>query len=186
GESAVRDFKVALNALNRTIEPQRPRESAPFFIRRHENAYRINPQARVVVDADEFEALYAGQASDEEQLRQAIDLYQSDYLQECCYEDWSGFERERLRQIYFAAVQQLGDLLSSQGRWDEVIAVCNAALLRDTTWEPAYRLIMQAYAARGNQAQVVQTYQRCWKILWDELGVEPSLETRDLLRRLTA
>lgn len=186
GESAVRDFKVALNALNRTIEPQRPRESAPFFIRRHENAYRINPQARVVVDADEFEALTAGQTNDEEQLRQALDLYQSDYLQECCYEDWSHFERERLRQIYFTAVHQLGDLLGSQGRWDEVIAVCNAALLRDTTWEPAYRLIMQAYAAKGNQAQVVQTYQRCWKILWDELGVEPSLETRDLLRRLTA
>ncbi len=116
GESAVRDFKVALNALNRTIEPQRPRESAPFFIRRHENAYRINPQARVVVDADEFEALTAGQTNDEEQLRQALDLYQSDYLQECCYEDWSHFERERLRQIYFTAVHQWEICWAVRGR----------------------------------------------------------------------
>lgn len=186
GESAVRDFKVALNALNRTIEPQRPREAVPFFVRRHENAYGINPQAKVVVDADELEGLVTGSADEEESLRQALDLYQDDYLHECCYEDWSSLERERLRQVYFAAVQRLGELLGGQGRWDEVIAVCNAALLRDYTWEPAYRLIMQAYAAKGNQAQVIQTYQRCWKILWDELGVEPSLETRDLLRRLTA
>ncbi|KPL75474.1 hypothetical protein AC812_08465 [Bellilinea caldifistulae] len=186
GESAVRDFKVALNALNRTIEPQRPRETAPFFVRRQENMYGINPQAKVVVDADEFERLASESLSDEESLRRALDLYQNDYLHECCYEDWSSIERERLRQVYFTAVQRLGELLGSQGRWDEVIAVCNAALLRDRTWEPAYRLIMQAYAAKGNQAQVIQTYQRCWKILWDEVGVEPSLETRDLLRRLTA
>ncbi len=184
-ESAVRDFKVALNALNRAIEPQRPREVTPFFIRRQENAYGINPQARVVVDADEFERLVSGNGGDEENLRRALDLYHDDYLQECCYEDWSSLERERLRPIYFSAVQQLGGLLAEQARWDEVIAVCNAALLRDQTWEPAYRLIMQAYAAKGNRAQVIQTYQRCWKILWDELGVEPSLETRDLLRRLT-
>ncbi|GIV64417.1 MAG: transcriptional activator [Bellilinea sp.] len=185
GESAVRDFKVALNALNRTIEPQRPREAIPFFVRRHENAYGINPQARVVVDADEFERLAANNLNHEESLRQALDLYQNDYLHECCYEDWSSIERERLRQVYFDVVQRLGELLGVQGRWDEVIAVCNTALMRDHTWEPGYRLIMRAYAARGNQAQVIQTYQRCWKILWEELGVEPSLETRDLLRRLT-
>jgi DNA-binding SARP family transcriptional activator len=185
GEAAVRDFKVALNALNRALEPQRPREAAPFFIRRQDNLYGINPLAKVVVDADEFERLALPDSTDEEPLRQALELYQNDYLQECCYEDWSSLERERLRQIYFSAVQRLGELLSSQGRWDEVIGICNAALLRDSTWEPAYRLVMQAYAAKSNQAQVIQTYQRCWKILWDELGVEPSLETRDLLRRLT-
>ncbi|MFZ6020650.1 MAG: BTAD domain-containing putative transcriptional regulator [Chloroflexota bacterium] len=185
GEAAVRDFKVALNALNRAIEPQRPREAAPFFIRRQDNLYGINPLAKVIVDADEFERLTLPDSTEEEALRQALDLYQNDYLQECCYEDWSSLERERLRQLYFSAVQRLGELLSIQGRWEEVIGICNAALLRDPTWEPAYRLIMQAYAAKSNQAQVIQTYQRCWKILWDELGVEPSLETRDLLRRLT-
>lgn len=185
GEAAVRDFKVALNALNRAIEPQRPREAAPFFIRRQDNLYGINPLAKVVVDADEFERLTLPDSTEEEALRQALDLYQNDYLQECCYEDWSSLERERLRQLYFSAVQRLGELLSIQGRWEEVIGICNSALLRDPTWEPAYRLIMQAYAAKSNQAQVIQTYQRCWKILWDELGVEPSLETRDLLRRLT-
>ena len=186
GEAAVRDFKVALNALNRAIEPQRPREAAPFFIRRQDNFYGINPLAKVVVDADEFERLASPDSTEEEPLRQALDLYQNDYLQECCYEDWSSLERERLRQLYFSAVQRLGELLGSQGRWDEVIGICGTALLRDSTWEPAYRLIMQAYAAKGNQAQVIQTYQRCWKILWDELGVEPSLETRNLLRRLTS
>lgn len=186
GEAAVRDFKVALNALNRAIEPQRPREAAPFFIRRQDNLYGINPLAKVVVDADEFERLASPDSTEEEPLRQALDLYQNDYLQECCYEDWSSLERERLRQLYFSVVQRLGELLGSQGRWDEVIGICDIALLRDSTWEPAYRLIMQAYAAKGNQAQVIQTYQRCWKILWDELGVEPSLETRNLLRRLTS
>ncbi len=185
GESAVRDFKVALNALNRTIEPLRPREAAPFFIQRNENAYGINPRAGVVVDADEFIRLVSAPESDEEQIRQALALYQNDYLFECCYEDWSAAEREHLRELHLSTIQRLADLLRKAQRWDEVIVVCNAALQREPTWEPAYRLIMEAYAAKGNLPQVVHTYQRCWKVLWDELGVEPSLETRELLRRLT-
>jgi DNA-binding SARP family transcriptional activator len=157
---------------------------AECFLCADTHTLQWRPEAPFFLDVAEFESA-ASMVASPQALRQAVALYRGDLLPSC-YEDWILPERERLRQIYFTAVHQLGDLLGSQGRWDEVIAVCNAALLRDTTWEPAYRLIMQAYAAKGNQAQVVQTYQRCWKILWDELGVEPSLETRDLLRRLTA
>ncbi len=185
-EAAVRDFKVALNALNRALEPDRPRAAAPFFIQRLDNSYGINPLARVVVDADEFESLVSAEDVSEHTLRRALGVYEADYLPDTCYADWSSAERERLRHLYLATVSRLASLLREERRWDEVIALSNTVLMRDNTWEPGYRLIMEAYADKGNLPQVLNAYQRCENILREELGVEPSAETRSLLRRLMA
>ena len=48
------------------------------------------------------------------------------------------------------------------------------------TPEPAYRALMLAHAARGDMAKVTRIYQRCVEALREELGVEPSAETRAL------
>jgi hypothetical protein len=44
---------------------------------------------------------------------------------------------------------------------------------------------MLAHAALGDQASVAIIYQRCVEALYQELGVEPSVETRDLYQRLS-
>ncbi|MBI4731054.1 MAG: hypothetical protein HY781_02805 [Chloroflexi bacterium] len=147
-ESANRDFKVALNALNRALEPKRPPSAPPYFIIRLGNTYGINPQAQLVTDADEI-------------------------------------ERENYRQKYLAASERLARFHLQSQRWDEVLAVCQAALRRDKCWEPGYALMMQAYATQGNLPQAQAIYQRCITVLHEELGIEPSTDTQRLRQLIT-
>jgi tetratricopeptide (TPR) repeat protein len=56
-KAAVRDFKVALNALNTALEPHRQARSGTFFIQRHESSYGLNLASGFELDAVEFEAM---------------------------------------------------------------------------------------------------------------------------------
>jgi DNA-binding SARP family transcriptional activator len=182
-EAAARDFRVALNALNHALEPDRPRAVPPFFASRRGTQYGLNPAARIRVDADEFQRLAA--ADDEEALGQALSLYRDDFLPECLYEDWPAAERQRLRELYLATAERLARRALRARAWDEVISLCEAILARDDCWEAAYRLLMRAHAAAGNRALVLSTYQRCVAALRDGLDVEPSAATRSLLEKLS-
>ncbi|MBC8449497.1 MAG: transcriptional regulator [Chloroflexi bacterium] len=182
-EAALRDFKVALSTLNRALEPGRPRGAQPFFVARREDVYRLNPTARLAVDADYFEQFAT--SDDVDTLRWALSLYEDDYLLDSLYEDWPAATRERLRQLYLTAAERLARLLIEKEAWDEAIEVCQSILSRDDTWEAAYRLLMRAYAAQGNRPHVHQVYQRCVATLSDELGVEPSPATQTLFERLS-
>jgi LuxR family maltose regulon positive regulatory protein len=182
-EAAARDFRVALNALNHALETGRPRGVPPFFASRRGTQYGLNPAARIRLDADEFQRLAA--SDEEEALRQALSLYQDDYLAECLYEDWSAAERQRLRDLYLFTAERLARRALRARAWDEVISLCEAILARDDCREAAYRLLMRAQAGAGNRALVQSSYQRCITALRDGLDVEPSAATRALLEKLS-
>jgi LuxR family maltose regulon positive regulatory protein len=182
-EAAERDFKVALNAVHRALEPIRPAGEPPFFVVRKGSLYGLNPAARVAVDADVFERQAASEDSD--QLRRALALYEDDYLPDSLYEDWSSPRRQKLHQLYLAGAERVARHLLQEGEWDAAIQVCHDLLERDTCWEAAYRLLMRAYAAQENRAQVHTAYQQCVAALHKALGVEPAPATRALLNQLT-
>jgi LuxR family maltose regulon positive regulatory protein len=182
-DAAERDFKVALSALNRALEPDRPRGGLPFFVIRRGNVYGLNPGAQVITDSDIFERLAA--SDEEDQIRQALALYEEDYLPDCMYEDWSAAERQRLRHMYLVTAERLARHLIQAEAWPEAVDLCQSILARDNCWEAAYRLLMSAYAAQGNRPQVHSTYQRCVTVLDEELGVAPSPSTQALFERLS-
>lgn len=186
-EAAQRDFKVALNALNKAIEPQRSADDAFAFIVREGSAYRLRPEADVWLDAIEFErACEAGlRTSDLGQLRAALRFYRGDYLPDALYEDWASEERERLLSLYLRAADKLAGLLIERSDFEEALDICQAILARDACWERAYRLIMTAHARQGNRPLALRAYQRCAAALHDELGVEPSAATTTLYRQIT-
>ena len=182
-EAASRDFRVALNALNRALEPGRARTVPAFFASRRGDLYGLNPAAQIRLDADEFQRL--ADDDDEEMLRLALSLYEDDYLPECLYEDWSAPQRQRLRDLYLVTAERLARRLLRKKAWDEVISLCETILTRDDCWEAAYRLLMRAHAAAGNRALVQSTYQRCSAALRDGLGIEPSAATKALLEKVS-
>jgi len=185
-EAAQRDFKVALNALNKAIEPQRSADDVFAFIVREGSAYRLRPEADVWLDAIEFErACEAGlRASDLGQLRSALRLYRGDYLPDALYEDWASEERERLLSLYLRAADKLAGLLVACGEFEEALEIGQAILARDACWERAYRLIMTAHVRQGNRPLALRAYQRCVAMLHDELGVEPSAATTSLYHQI--
>lgn len=180
--AAVRDFKSALNALNHALEPTRPHGDQPFFIQRRDALYGLNPKARISIDLDDFQSLIS--RDDPAEIRAGLDLYEQDYLLETCLEDWAEPQRELLRSVYLQAADRFGAELYRQQHYEEALAVCQSTLARDRCWEPAYRLMMQVYAALGNRAQIRALYNRLSAVLLEELGVPPSPETATLADRL--
>ena len=62
-DAALRDFKVALNALNRAIEPGHHPDDPFAFVAREGTAYRVRPEADLWVDAIEFESRMRGRVT---------------------------------------------------------------------------------------------------------------------------
>ena len=186
---AATQFKVTLNALNTALEPARPPRTPPFYIRRQGGAYRFCPPDGAWLDVAEFEALIdaaqthlaAGDLGAAQQgLATAVSLYRDDYLSEYVYEDWAREERERLRGCYLEAATTLAEVLARQNRLAEAIQMGEVILARDPCWEPAYSVLMRAYAHQGNRRQVVATYERCVRNLRTYLDVAPLPQTRRL------
>jgi LuxR family maltose regulon positive regulatory protein len=182
-DNAARDFKVALNALNRALEPKRSLNLAPYFIIRRGSTYGINPQGKLITDAEIFSRLAA--SSDAGDLKQALSLYEDDFLPDCIYADWCSTERHTYRQKYLMVTERLARLHLQAQRGEEALDVCQAAIRRDKCWEPAYALMMQAYVIQGNTTQALATYQRYETVLRDELGFEPSAEMQNLRRSIS-
>ncbi len=72
-------LKVVFNAVNQALEPNRPRGEAPFFIERSQEYFRLNPKARIIVDADLFlKEISQGTLHGNEN---AFNLYQGRYFE---------------------------------------------------------------------------------------------------------
>ena len=187
-ETALRDFKVALSRLYKVLEPDRKRGAPSAYVARDGTRYGLRPEADIWLDADRFTArLTAGDRHFEqapemaaEHYREALALYEGDYLQAYLYEDWCSEERERLLTLYLRAAERLAGILAKAGAWEDVVEVSQAILSRDNCWEQAYRLLMRAYVALGNRAQALRVYQRCESTLCEELAIEPSPATQQL------
>ena len=182
-DSSNQNLKVALNALNRTIEPAREPGQNPFFITRQETLYGLNPAADIYVDAEDFLALAS--SNQDEDLETAMQIYRGDYLPEATAEDWANEKREHLRETYLHTAHQLADHRLQEGQCDEAMRICHEILAVDSLNEPAYRVLMRCHAARGNLAAVHSVYQRCANLLKEDLDVPPSLETITLYKQLT-
>jgi len=138
--------------------------------------------AEVIVDVDLFEQMSA--FDDVAALRQALDLYTGDYLQESLYSDWSMEVRSRMGRMYLETAESLAQKLLELDELEELVDVCELILHRDRFWEEAYRLMMQGYATRHNRSQLMHTYRRCELVLRDGLGIEPARETQALYEKL--
>lgn len=189
-ETGDRDFRVALNAVNKALEPQRPPRAEPCFVQRHDLSYGLDAE-EVWVDADAFEVrVIAGNrarpgdvAAAIQHYQAALDLYRGDYLPERRYEDWSSAERERLQMIALTTTTTLAGLLVERNP-PESIRLAQRVLAADPVWEDAYRAQMAAYLAQGNRPLALRTYERCVEVLEREFGVEPLPETQELYERV--
>ena len=134
--------------------------------------------APCTIDVIEFE-----QALTANRLTDAVALYRGDLLPGC-YDDWITGERERLRQAFQDALDQLIEQAEQQRRFDQAIAYAQRLLRHDPLHETTYRHLMRLQLASGDRSGALRTYHACAAMLRDELGVEPASETRTLYAQL--
>lgn len=193
-----RDFKVALNSINKALEPEREPRSEPKFVKRYGLAYGIDFEF-VWVDTEIMEQLIAAgnqalinhghneQAGNTEFAiacyEAAVKLYHGDYLPERRYEDWTSAERERLQLLGLNTMITLADLLLKRMPL-ESMRLAQRVLSIDPVWEDAYRVLMRSFVAQQNRPMALRTYERCVTVLDEEFGIEPLPETTTLYEHI--
>jgi two-component SAPR family response regulator len=181
-----RDFRVALSAVYKALEPQRKPRSESRFIHSNDLTYGLSMDV-IWIDADAFEAsIRAGSGVLPDDVgaaighyRAAIELYAGDYLPERRYEDWARTEQERLQVLALGTMTALAELLVEKSPLESIL-LTQRVLGADPVWEDAYRVQMRAYQAQGNRPLALRAYQACVEVLDREFGVAPLPETREL------
>jgi DNA-binding SARP family transcriptional activator len=133
------------------------------------------------LDVAEFE--HAGAQNDRAALERAVALYAGDVLPEC-YDDWIAPERERLREMFWRALDALTRTLEEARDYAGARQTAQRLLQLDPLREQTYRTLMRLAALQGDRASALRFYHTCATLLERELSVEPSPATREQYEQL--
>lgn len=180
-------FRVALNALQKALEPDRPSGQPGRYVLKQGTSYRLAEDAWL--DAREFERLLAAAEAFEDEAavplyREALALYEGPFLAELPqYDAWCERVRDRLAGLFRAGACRFARLILERdpveaAQWAERV------LAAEPCAEEAARVLMTAQARAGDRALAIRTYDRLVVALDEELDVDPTPETQALYRRL--
>jgi DNA-binding SARP family transcriptional activator len=174
---AYQNLRRCLSELRHALGPEAWRIATP---NRHAVSLDLSGAEVDLVSFDE-----AIQGADAESLARAIALYGGPLL-EGCTEEWVLPEREAREQAYLGVLERLA--LESLNAGDPAAAVpyLRRAVAVDPLRESAQRLLLEALAAAGEYGEAVQSYRALRLLLWEELRMEPSPETRAVYEQIRA
>jgi LuxR family maltose regulon positive regulatory protein len=174
-------FHSTLYRLRRAL----PQDSVVF----EDGVYAFDRQRGCWYDVEAFDGLL-DQAAGEKgsgprmiQLTEALGLYRGDYLAGV-YGDWPALERERLRERYLAALEELAGLYAGQGNLTQAAELYRRVLAEAPYQESAHRGLMACYSRLGDRAGAIRQYHRCVELLREELGLSPMSETEELYLKI--
>lgn len=136
--------------------------------------------AEVRVCADVLDVWTAHQRGDDSRV---VELYGGDLLPECD-EDWVLDERRRLQDLLANALWRCEERLEHTGQYAAAISLVQRRLALDPLHEDIYRKLMQLHAASGDRMAAMRVYRSLEALLGRELGIGPSLPTRQVLREI--
>jgi DNA-binding SARP family transcriptional activator len=105
-----------------------------------------------------------------------------DLLPDWC-DDWLQDEREGLRQTRLHALESLARGLSASCRHADAIQAALAAIHLEPLRETAHHTLIEIHLAEGNWSEACRQFQRCRRLLREELGIEPSESMRLLVEK---
>ena len=190
--SARRDLRHALWNLRRQL---RPTGGASLLVTAGQNVWLLPHAWRL--DAAELEAACSAAilAPDLDELalktlRQALDLYQGDYLDGFyvddapVFDEWVLVEQERLRDLARGGLALLVEASVARGSLADALRQAQRLVGLDPWREDAHRRVMHLLALTGRRDAALAQYEQCRRVLATELGAEPTSETRALFRQL--
>lgn len=143
----------------------------------------LNFERLAAVDAAAVDAAAAEAVAD---LERARDLYRGELLaglavRDPAFEEWLGFERERLQSLAVGVLTRLLACYRAQGgSCESMIATARHLLRLDPFQETAHRALIRGYTMQGQLGLALHQYEVCAETLRRELDVEPEAETTRL------
>jgi len=99
---------------------------------------------------------------------------EADLLPDWYVEDWLALPREQWRQLRLHALEAFAMRLVRQGDFAAAVTAALASIRSEPLRESAHRCLVEVHLAEGNVGEAVFAFQRCRRLLWSELGVEPT------------
>jgi YVTN family beta-propeller protein len=97
---------------------------------------------------------------------------------------WVEEKRRELSEIRVRALKVLVDACLRLGDAGEAANWAEQVIALEPFRESGYRLLMEMHVAAGNRAEALRVYERCRRLLAEELGAYPSPETESMYRGL--
>src|SRR5665811_955646 len=125
-------------------------------------------------------------------LEQATALYRGDFLagfspgDSLGFDDWSQIHRQRVQQRALKALVTIGNHHERRGELDQATAAVRRQLELEPWLERAHRQLMELLWKSGRRNDALAQYERCRRVLEEELGVEPERETAELHAEIRA
>jgi predicted ATPase/DNA-binding SARP family transcriptional activator len=119
-------------------------------------------------------------------LAEAAAIYRGDFLagftlrDSAGFDDWQLFQSESLRQELASVLEQLVNLHSVEGDWEQALPHARRWVDLDAFNEAAHRGLLRIYAQAGKRSLFLKQYEVLRLSLEQELGIEPEAETRQL------
>lgn len=97
---------------------------------------------------------------------------------------WVEAKRRELADVRVRALTILAEASLRTDKPADAIRWAEQAVEAEPFRESGYRLLMAVHIAAGNRAEALRVYERCRRLLADELGTYPSPETESIYREL--
>ncbi len=193
-ETATKSLHVAVSRLRRLLDAglsDAANVASPILW--DSAGYRLAADSAIWVDLHEFRRLadQAREGSRREEWpaailagRAALALYRGALCEDDPDCEWAVGPREQVRELHLALREGLADALIRQRSFSEAVDVCERGLSDDPTREGLYAPLLRAHEAAGHLSEGLRAYERCRRVLADELGVDPGPEVRAIHERL--
>jgi len=93
---------------------------------------------------------------------------------------WVDQEREKLNTIFVRSCETLADFYIWNGEPSLAVEAAKQVVTREPYRETGYQLLMRAHSAAGNRAEALWVYEKCRKLISEELGADPSPATKEV------
>jgi ATP/maltotriose-dependent transcriptional regulator MalT/DNA-binding SARP family transcriptional activator len=185
-----KNFHPTISHIRKALNSNQPLKYN--FLLYRDNHYLLNPEYSYAIDIEEFDRLIAAavkarRAGDGEKAvtcyERAVELYRGQFLAGGD-EPWIDEHRAYFQEQHLQALEALVVSAQKNEEWARSLKLAAQILREDPYREDIYCLLMRTHAIQGNRVAVREQYETLRRLLDDELGVEPGVETQNAYRQL--
>lgn len=182
GERGFKSLSQLLLVVRKALQP--PGSTAEIrYVAREGSSLGLDPNLSCWHDVREVEdcltragRLPQGEAAQE--YERAFELYRGPYM-EGCYMEWALELRRDLDHRLLEAWLALAETRLGQARFQDALEVAATAVQMDPFCQQAVSRMMEAQVGIGRPEEAIRTFERCQRLLQQELEIEPNT---DLIR----
>ena len=177
-QSALRNLTYALADLRKNLGD---RDAHPPCLIISHDSLKLNPQSDIWVDIREFQDLASSR--DTASLEEAVALYRGVFLEgfslpdSAPFEEWLAVMREKYQRQMQRALSMLSEGHAQRGQYEQALVYARHQVELEPWLEEAHQQVMRLLALSGQRGAALAQYEACCKVLKNELGVGPGLET---------